>query len=182
MQALGIPAATDRHALYREPLAGPADPNRREDRELELCEKAIVLALEDDAPLKRERESYLLDIQNPCWIWRDVPLEFLQAVSASVGQLPFNFEIGKAINDVVVEQPATEAGELRVRLGCDGPVVADLSLAPAAGRHGATVLESSPVTLPADAGQQGDLCFNFTRRDVAPIWAIDWVELERNQP
>jgi hexosaminidase len=184
MQTLGIAAASDAYALYRQPLpASEAAAYRREDRELELCSQAIVLALEDDAPLQGVRESYLLDVLNPCWIWKDAPLESLQAIVAAVGQLPFNFEIGEAIHDVVVEAPGREHGELRVRFGgCDGPVIAEAPLAPAVANPAATQLPAAMVTLPGHHGASADLCFSFTRAGVEPIWAIDWVELVRQAP
>ena len=185
LQSLGVPAATDRQALYGKGSDKPAPPSgdRREDRELELCGNAIVLALEDDAPLQGERESFLVDIQNPCWIWKDASLNSLQAISASVGQLPFNFEIGKSIESVVVEPPGSEHGELRVRLGaCDGPVIAEALLSPATGTPGVTRLPVAAVRLPDEAGDSADLCFSFTRSGVEPIWVIDWVELVRETP
>lgn len=184
MQKLGIQAANDVHALYRQPLpVGEKYDSRREDRELELCSNAIVLALEDDAPLKGERESFLVDIQNPCWIWKDAPLNALSAVRANVGQLPFNFEIGESIHDVMVDKSNSEAGAFRVRFaGCDGPVVAEISLDGAVSNPGTTLLPAAPVTLPADAGETADLCFSFSRGGVSPIWVIDWVELLRETP
>jgi hexosaminidase len=185
LKNLGIPAAEDDYALYRKgpEMPAPAEKNRREDRELELCSNAIVLALEDDAPLQGERESYLVDIMNPCWIWRDARLESVASVSASVGQLPFNFQIGDAIREVVVEKPSSAEGELRVRLGgCEGPVIAQLPLAPASGHPGATQLP--PAFLSADEAlpARGDLCFSFARQGIDPIWVIDWVRLDRVNP
>jgi hexosaminidase len=183
LQRLGIPAADDAYALYRQPLPTPgADNLRREDRELELCSDAIVLALEDDAPLLGERESYLVDILDPCWIWRDAPLRAAGAgqfaVQAAVGQLPFNFEIGGALRNVVVEPPRGTHGELRVRLGdCAGPIVAELPLAPAVVDPAATILPAIALELPGNAAERADLCFRFTRTGVEPIWVIDWVEL-----
>jgi hexosaminidase len=142
-----------------------------------------VLALEDDAPLQGVRESYLLDILNPCWIWQDAPLESLGAILAAVGQLPFNFEIGAAIHNVVVEPPDREHGELRVRFGgCDGPIIAEAPLAPAVANPAATQLPAAVVRLPEHATETADLCFSFTRAGVEPIWAIDWVELVREAP
>jgi hexosaminidase len=185
LQHLGIPVAQDRQALYGKGSDVPVPPpgDRRDDRELELCSNAIVLALEDDAPLQGERESYLVDIQNPCWIWRDASLRSLRAISAAVGQLPFNFEIGKAIENVVVEPPRSKEGELRVRLGaCDGPVIAEAPLAPAASTPAATRLPAAPVSLPQDAGDSADLCFSFTRGGVDPMWVIDWSELSQEEP
>ena len=184
MQALGIDAASDAHALYRQPLPASATRGyRREDRELELCSHAIVLALEDDAPLQGERESYLLDILNPCWIWEDAPVESLGAIEAAVGQLPFNFEIGEAVREVVVEAPRREHGELRVRYGgCDGPIIAEAPLAPAMANPAATQLPAAVVRLPEHAAATADLCFSFTRAGIAPIWAIDWIELVKEAP
>lgn len=185
LHSLGIPATDDVYALYREgPLLPlPAAENRRDDRELELCGNAIVLALEDDAPLEGERESYLVDIMNPCWIWRDAPLESVVSVSASVGQLPFNFQIGDAINGVVVEQPSTAEGELQVKLGsCDGPVIARLPLSPAVSNQGATTLPPAILSSADNLPKRNDICFSFARKEIEPIWVIDWVQLDRESP
>jgi hexosaminidase len=158
------------------------DSPRREDRELELCSDAIVLAIEDDAPLKGTRESYLFDIMNPCWIWRDAELASLESVSAAVGQLPFNFEIGDEINNVIVEKPESSYGELNVRLGqCDGPVIATLPLAPAVENQAATTLPAAILTTEA-LPERADLCFSFTRHGIDPMWVIDWVQLNRKNP
>jgi hexosaminidase len=184
LDRLGVAAADDDHALYRRPLpVAESHGMRREDRELELCSQSIMRALEDDAPLEGERESYLVDIQNPCWIWRNAPLTSLRAIRASVGQVPFNFEIGEAIQNVVVEAAEGEFGSLRVRLGsCDGPVIAEASLATAVENPAATVLPTAEVNLAPDSGASADLCFTFSRNGVDPIWVIDWVELERETP
>ena len=155
----------------------PIDPTRREDRELELCSNEIVLALEDDAPILDERESYLFDIMNPCWIWRDAELMGVDSISASVGQLPFNFEIGKDIEKVVTGSPQSAHGELNVRLGqCDGPLLASLPLAPAIENQAATVLPRAALLMD-ELPDRGDLCFSFTRHGIDPMWAMDWVQL-----
>jgi hexosaminidase len=184
LQKLGIPAATDENALYGKTLPGPTDPAegpvRREDRELELCSSAIVLALEDDAPLQGAKASFLVDIQNPCWIWRNADLAGVASISASVGQLPFNFQIGDAINSVVVESPAAGAEALLVKLGaCDGPVIATLPLAPAIHEQAVTRLPAAAIEAGSVLPEEADLCFIFTRKGYEPIWAIDWVQLER---
>ena len=185
LKSLGVPAASDDYALYRKGpvMPVPLEDNRREDRELELCGNSIVLALEDDAPLEGERESYLLDIMNPCWIWRDAQLESVVSVSASVGQLPFNFEIGDLVNEVVVEQPSSADGELQVKLGgCDGPVIARLSLTPAGKNHGTTTLPAVTLAGAEDLPERSDLCFSFSRNGIEPIWALDWVQLDGVKP
>jgi len=159
--------------------AGIGNLARREDRELELCSNAIVLAIEDDAPLEGERESFLFDIMNPCWIWRDADLASVKTISAAVGQLPFNFEIGDELDNVIVEPPVSAHGELIVNLGrCDGPVIATFPLEPAIENQAVTVLPANPLTaevLPT----RGDLCFSFTRHGYDPMWVIDWVQLNQ---
>ena len=185
LDRLGIPAAKDRQALYGNgsDLLVPPEGDRREDRELELCGQSIVLALDDDAPAQGERASFLVDVMNPCWIWRGADLRNLGSISAAVGQLPFNFEIGDMVNDVVVEQPGTAGPALRARLGsCDGPVVAELPLVPAIGNHAVTELPPASLELPSDAPESADLCFSFTRTDIEPIWVLDWVDLGRATP
>ena len=177
---LGINAAKANKA---KPIVDSGYNSRREDRELELCQSSIVLALEDDAPINGERESFLLDISNPCWIWRDADLSQARSFSAAVGQLPFNFEIGDSINEVVVNPPNTPEGELTVRFGnCDGPVVAELPLAPAVNNQAATELPAGELNLPESSTSHADLCISFNRNGIEPIWAIDWVQINRTEP
>ncbi len=179
LQALGIRVATDPQALTGIAPIGTPDPLMREDRELELCSNAVVLAVEDDAPLSGARESYLVDIMRPCWLWRDADLTNIAAISASVGQLPFNFQLGKDLANVVVLPPETEAGELVVQLhSCDGPVVATLPLAPAVDQFGASTLPSAPLAPLARSAGQADLCLRFRRPALDPYWALDWLRLE----
>ena len=164
--------------------SGPAaalSDSRREDNQLELCSNAIVLALDDDAPIDGERDSFLVDIQNPCWIWRAADLSDVTSVAAAVGQLPFNFEIGDSIHSVVVNPAETPDGELTVRLGaCDGPLLATLPLAPAVNNQAVTELPPAGLSLPEDAPAQSDLCISFNRHGIDPIWVIDWVQLDRD--
>ena len=173
-----------RSAPVDVPEALPAESKpgllHREDREMQLCQESIVLALEDDAPLDGERESYMLDIMDPCWLLdvRGLPSLADLRVQAAVGQLPFNFEIGDMIGDVVVEPAATAAGELNVRLGdCDGPLLAALSLEPALASEAATLLPPAPLRLPPGVEEPFRLCLRFARHGIAPIWAIDWFEI-----
>jgi hexosaminidase len=92
-----------------------------------------------------------------------------------VGQVPFNFEIGKDIEKIHFNPPRTEAGELEVRLDrCDGEPAVVLPLAPAAGNDAVTELPAA--ALPALGGTH-TLCFQFTQRTLDPMWAIDWVQL-----
>ena len=185
LDELGINAAQAEkmRPLADTELADTESESRREDRELDLCQSTIVLALDDDAPINGERESFLLDISNPCWIWRDADLGEARSFSAAVGQVPFNFEIGDSINDVVVNPPNTPEGELTVRLGsCEGPVVAELPLAPAVNNQAVTELPASGLKLPEDSPLRADLCISFNRTGIDPIWGIDWVKINRTEP
>ncbi|MGH8223470.1 MAG: family 20 glycosylhydrolase, partial [Woeseiaceae bacterium] len=179
LRQLGIAVAETDKADPRPQAASRPGLVRLEDRELETCSHSIVLALEDDAPVDGERESYLLDIMDPCWIAHDVDLREELSIRASVGQLPFNFEIGPMIADVVVAPPATQWGELNVRLGtCDGQLLAALSLEPAHASAAATVLPPAALALPPNAlPSTASLCLRFARHGIDPIWAIDWIEL-----
>jgi hexosaminidase len=141
--------------------------------DLNLCSENIAISLEDDAPIDAPRASFLVDIMNPCWILRGAPINEPIQLRVSVGQVPFNFQIGEDIKKVKVRQPKSAFGELEVRLGCEGELIASLPLAPASNRFGVTALP--PVALPGKAQPQ-DLCFQFTQTKIDPIWVLDSVE------
>ena len=177
-----IPAQFDRYralgiAHSEAALAPSADmlpALRRDSHELTLCSNNIALSLEDDAPLKGPRATFLVDIMNPCWIFPHVDLSGIGAIKAGVGQLPFNFQIGDDIHKIALLPPATPNGELEVHIdSCTGERIAVLPLAPAVANDAVTTLSA------AIAPRQGihDLCFVFTHHSVDPIWAIDWVQL-----
>ena len=123
----------------------------RRSQQLELCSDKLVLNLEDDAPVRGLRARFLVDIMNPCWLWRGVELSRGATLVADVGQFPFNFQIGRDRDAIHLRPPLTAAGELEVRVdGCDGPQVATLPLAPALDEDGVTRLPS--ITIPARSG------------------------------
>jgi hexosaminidase len=145
----------------------------RTSRELETCSKGYLLDLEDDYPAAGPRAHFLTNASDACWIWRSAPAEGARSIAISVGQLPFNFQIGADRERIKFRPPATPAGEFEVRSGtCNGPVVATLPLGPAATNPGVTRL-----TAPLKPGTTGDLCFTYTARSVEPLWVIDKVEL-----
>jgi hexosaminidase len=147
---------------------------RRGDGELKLCTEAIGLALEDDAPATGARASFRIDLLNPCWIYEAAPLDGVTAIAVDVGQLPFNFQIGKDIDKIRFRPPATPAGEFEVRIGgCEGERIAVLPLAPAIANPAITRL-SMPITPRSGAH---DLCFTYTATGPEPLWAIDAVQL-----
>lgn len=148
---------------------------RRSSHQLKACSDKLPLALEDDAPVSGERAVFFVDIMQPCWIYQDAALSQDITLRASVGQVPFNFQIGDDVNDIPLRRPATPFGELEVRLDdCDGERIAVLPLATAIDNPAVTVLP--PVPLGRRQGTH-DLCFTFTQADVDPTWVIETVEL-----
>jgi hexosaminidase len=153
-------------------------PTRRLSHDLEQCGDGYLLSLEDDAPIEGERAVFLVNISNPCWIWRAADLSKQRSLRAVVGQIPFNFQIGADAANIPLPKPAGKDGELEVRLdGCDGAPVATASLTPAVSNFGLTPLP--PIQLPVKEGTH-DLCFRFTRAKVDPIWVIGSLELAGN--
>lgn len=172
-----LPAQMARYRLLG--LPEPPAPQRpqehvRKSQELETCADKLVLSLEDDAPLAGDRAVFLIDIMEPCWLWRGVDLSEVSAIRAAVGQVPFNFQIGDDVNTIRFRRPRTRAGELEVRLGCGGARIAALPLTAAAGNPAVTTLE--PVRISREGVH--DLCFTFAQRGVDPMYALDWIELE----
>jgi hexosaminidase len=112
---------------------------------------------------------------NPCWIFPAVQLSPTSTLTAAVGQVPFNFQIGKDIEAIKLTAPRTPAGELEVRIdGCEGEPVTVLPLASAADNDAVTELPAASL---GGAPGRHDLCFRFTQRALDPMWAIDWVQI-----
>jgi N-acetyl-beta-hexosaminidase len=148
---------------------------RRSSHQLQSCTHEILLSLEDDAPLMGERATYLVDIMNPCWIYQGVDLSHVTGVAAAVGQLPFEFQLGADVHLPKLSRPRTPSGELEIHLdGCDGELVADLSLQPALASNAVTELPAARIT--PRAGQHA-LCLKFTQWAPDPFWVLDWIQL-----
>jgi hexosaminidase len=148
---------------------------RRTDEQLRHCSGKLVLRLEDDAPLAGERAVFNVDIVDPCWIWTDADLSRGGRLSAAVGQLPFNFQIGNDELSIRRGDARTPAGELELFDGeCRGEPLALVPLGAAAHNPAVTVI--GPVRIPPRAGH-GDLCMRFARPAIDPIWAIQWIEI-----
>ncbi|HVJ01606.1 MAG TPA: family 20 glycosylhydrolase, partial [Sphingomonas sp.] len=146
----------------------------RSDESLKTCTNRVVLALEDDYPATGKRATFVTDIFNPCWLWEKAPVGGAKQIALSVGQIPFNFQVGRDVEGIKFAPPATPEGEFEVRAGgCEGPRVAVLPLAPAAANPGITRLVA-PL-----ARREGNetLCITYTAKGVEPMWAIDAVEL-----
>ncbi|WP_457310061.1 family 20 glycosylhydrolase [Sphingomonas sp. UYAg733] len=146
---------------------------RRDDTQLKLCTQGIALRLIDDAPAKGPRAAFLTDIGNPCWIYQAAPMDGVRKIAIDVGQMPFNFQIGHDVDKIRFRVPATLAGEVEVRDGCDGPRVATLPLGPAARNPAVTRLTAALAPMTG----AHDLCITYTAKGVNPLWAIGAVQL-----
>jgi hexosaminidase len=150
---------------------------RHFSQDLKTCSDKDTLNLEDDAPLTGPRAIFLIDIQDPCWQLPAIDLSGAKTLTAAVGQVPFNFQIGKDREAIHLNTPRTPAGELEVRLdSCAGAPLVVLPLASAVTNDAVTVLPAA--ALPALTGVH-TLCLRFTQRTLDPLWAIDWVQLSR---
>jgi len=148
--------------------------HRRASSELAQCSGKLVLRIEDDAPTPGPRAFYDVDLFDPCWTWARAPLDDAARVRVAVGQLPYNFQLYKDVANIVPRPaPSTPAGELLVRDGCAGMLLASLSLDRARMNPAVSVLEAE---LPPRSGAH-DLCFVFSGEGHDPLWAIDTVEL-----
>jgi len=146
---------------------------RRTSQQLSLCSSAVSLNLEDDGPVKGPRAAFLVDIMNPCWTYPKADMTGVSSLAVSVGQVPFNFQVGATRNSIPLRTPSTPDGELEVRDGCKGALIASLPMAAATRTTGVTTL-TAPIAPMTGAH---DLCFTFTARSVDPFGVINWVQL-----
>jgi hexosaminidase len=150
-------------------------PGLIRSQQLSLCSDDIALSLEDDAPVRGERATFLVDIQNPCWIARGVDLDRVHGLTAAVGQVPFNFQIGDDVKKIHFPAPTVSEGELQVRLdSCDAPPIASVGIEAARASDAVTELPSVPI---AGHGVH-DLCLRFAQAKLEPMWVIDWIRME----
>ena len=166
--------------LAEPPLKRPGPNGPFRSHELKLCTEHFALALEDDAPITGTRPSFLVDVQNPCWILPAARLDRVDGIAVSVGQVPFSLQIGEAVKKVRFPAPTTPDGELEVRVGgCEGEVAARLLLAPAAISHEVTALPPAPMV---PRRGRHDLCLRFAQPRLDPLWLIDSVRLLEGTP
>jgi len=170
-----LPRYTALGIVYAREVGFEPGPRRRVSHDLEQCGGGYLLSLEDDAPIEGERATFLVNITDPCWIWRGADLTKVKSIRVVVGQIPFNFQIGKDAEKIPLHKPATPEGEFEIRLDdCKSAPIATASLKPAVDNQGLTPLP--PILIDKTQGKH-DLCFRFTRAKVDPIWAIGQIEL-----
>ena len=171
-RTLGIDYATS--GLEPAPPV-PGEGERRYSHQLTTCSDGLVLSLIDDAPVSGDRSVFMMDIMNPCWTYEGADLSGGKRIEVAVGQVPFNFQIGAARDNIRLATPATPEGELKVFVGkaCDGQPALVLPLKAASADPGVTVLSGD---LPARDGRT-DLCLRFAQQGLDPMWGVDWVRI-----
>jgi N-acetyl-beta-hexosaminidase len=166
-----LPATVTAAAFFADaPIAAPrretitaASLLRRNSYTLEQCGKDILLAQKGNTGA-----VVMVNIMNPCWIYRGLDLAHITSFDIAVTKMDFNFQIGDDIKHIPLDASAAADGQLEIRLG--GPNGERLAVVPLT-----PDTKTLHVAIPARSGT-ADLYFTFARRKVDPIWAIDWVQ------
>jgi len=150
----------------------------RNSHQLALCGDGINLSLEDDAPKSGSgtgpRAVFAVNLMNPCWVWKGADLSSAVKLTARIGQVPFNFQIGADKAKIPLRAPSTPDGELEVRIdGCGGERIAAFPLGAAA--RGPALGTVAGVLAQRDGVH--DLCLSFTARGVEPTLVLDSITL-----
>ncbi len=166
----GQPLGQPKGYLLTRPLL-----ETRVSQQLETCAGKLVLNLEDDSTdYKGDRAVILMDILNPCWIWRKADTSKGFDVTVHVADFPFNFQLGNHPDPVKVDAPVTPEGEFNIHLDtCEGPLVAALPLGKMIRRGGLNELRAE---VPATAGAH-DLCLTFAQKAPPVQWALKDIRL-----
>ncbi|MBB5208732.1 family 20 glycosylhydrolase [Chiayiivirga flava] len=146
---------------------------RRTDEGLTSCTDSLRLRLEDDGPADGERALFEVDIFNPCWLFEDAPLDGIATVEVRAAQLPYAFQLWNDEKNRRSRPKTTAHGELELRAGCEGPLLATAALPARAGADGFSTFR---LPIAARPGAE-DLCLYFTGDTRPTYWAIDAVQL-----
>lgn len=163
-----LAAAASHEAITAESLL------TRDDDALAPCADSLVLRLEDDGPRKGPRAIFNVSIFKPCWLWKQADLRGIASVRIRAGRMPYLFELAHD-EKLRTFEPATRAhGELRVRAGCDGPVLAEAALPAQPDADGFVILDAKL----APHADTADLCLVFTGDTRPTMWVLDAVTLQ----
>jgi hexosaminidase len=148
---------------------------RKNSDELQSCNPGGGLPLRLPGPSIDGKEIvYRVDIFDPCWIYPKVNLDTNHHVEIAAAERPYNFQLWKDVDKVVMRSP-THGGELQIHLDtCSGDTIAVIPLADAVNSQGVARL-NAPLK-PANGIH--DLCFVFTRAKPNPLWMIDTIQLQ----
>nr|WP_244813154.1 family 20 glycosylhydrolase [Xanthomonas euroxanthea] len=116
---------------------------------------------------------YNVDLFHACRLYPQARLDGIGAIRIEAARLPNNFGLAHEQSKVVQYPAKTRRGELEVRLGCEGELVASVQLPNSATLGEQFTLETA---LPARTGIH-DLCLRFTAPIRGPLYAIGAVHL-----
>ena len=145
----------------------------RSDEELAMCTGQLMLRLEDDGPRDAPRAVYNVDIFNPCWSWKQAPLAGIGAVEVRAGRIPYFFQLAHDEPARKFKPAGSTHGELELRAGCDGPLLADLPMPATTDADGFVTLRAPLRNAPATT----DLCLWFTGDTRPAMWVLDRLTL-----
>lgn len=178
---LSLPATLSAQAFFDgKPLAAAATRTftaasllTRSDVELATCTRKLVLRLEDDGPRIGDRAIFNVDIFDPCWTWSRAPLAGIREVDVRAGRIPYFFQLAHDEPSRTFKPAQTAHGELELRAGCDGPLLATVPLPAQPDADGFITLRA-PLQ---GAAANGDLCIRFTGDTRPTMWVLDRVTL-----
>jgi hexosaminidase len=148
----------------------------REDSELASCSGQPEMRVGGKRPVRGPRPVYAMDIGNMCWLWPHAPLAGIDRVTLTVERVAWRF--GDEAAEAVVRPKASAAGEFELHAdSCSGPLLAALSLAPAAPVTGQSELNARISTPKGDAVR--NLCIFATGDPRAGQWALARVVLSK---
>ena len=145
----------------------------RSDEALETCSNSLLLRLEDDGPADGDRAIFNVDIFDPCWSWKQADLDGIAAIEVRAGRIPYFFQLAHDESHRKFRPAQRAHGELEVRAGCGGDVLASASLPTTPDTDGFVTLQAP---LAAQSTAQ-DLCIYFTGDTRPTMWVLDHVRL-----
>ncbi|WP_258078460.1 family 20 glycosylhydrolase [Xanthomonas arboricola] len=116
---------------------------------------------------------YNVDLFHACRLYPQARLDGVGAIRIEAARLPNNFGLAHEQSKVVQYPAKTRRGELEVRLGCEGELIASVQLPNSATLGEQFTLETA---LPARTGIH-DLCLRFTAPIRGPLYAIGAAQL-----
>ena len=150
------------------------DVLRRDSRELDQCDAAPQIQLEQDPIRNTERPVFRISYRRPCWIYKKVPMQLIQSFAVGVGSIPYIF------HDASPPKPDLKAAEsgpdprLEIRLdGCDSRILTTIDVAPAVNKDGVTELRSDPIP-PVDG--EHDVCFLYRSSNPSVVWLLNYIQ------
>jgi hexosaminidase len=146
---------------------------RRDSRELDACNGAAGIQMEQDPPRNAERPVFRAIYSHPCWLYRDAELDRFAGLSVGMGSIPYVFRSQqRPMIMPAVAHP--ESGVLEVRLDtCKGDLLTRIPLAAAYGKDGVTTLKAEPLT---SSHGTHTLCFNVQSDDPNRVWLLNFIQ------